>query len=102
MKTKDISSIKPLRDGLIVKRDEIQHTTASGIVIPGSAQEAPQWGIVIMAGPGKTTTDGQQISLTVAVGDKVIFGQYAGTKFKHNDVEYLFMREDDVLGVQKA
>jgi chaperonin GroES len=101
MPTNTIKSIEPLRDGLIVKRDETQQTTSSGIVIPGSAQEAPQWGTVIKAGPGKKNSDGKEIALFVKEGDKVLFGQYAGTKFKYDGVEYLFMREEDVLGVQK-
>ena len=102
MNTQDINSINPLRDGLIVKRNDQQQTTLSGIVIPGSAQEAPQWGTVIKVGPGKKNSEGKDMPLTVHTGDRVLFGQYAGTKFKHDGVEYLFMREEDVLGVQKA
>jgi len=102
MKNTDISLVKPLSNGLIVKRDEQQHTSAAGIFLPGSAQDAPQWAVVIKAGPGKMTSEGQVIPMTVAENDKVLYGQYAGTKFKFNDVEYIFLREDDVLGVLKA
>lgn len=94
-------NIQPLRDGLIVKRDDQQHTTASGIVIPGSAQEAPQWGKVVKAGLGKRNSEGKEIPMTVQEGDHVLFGQYAGTKFKHEGQEYLILREDDILAVKK-
>lgn len=99
MSTIDIQKVQPLRDGLIVKRDDSQQKTASGIVIPGGSQEAPLWGTVIKAGQGKRSNDGQVIPMSVKEGDRVLFGQYAGTKFKSDQVEYLFLKEEEVLAV---
>ncbi len=100
MSTIDIHKVQPLRDGLIVKRDENQSTTASGIVIPGGSQETPNWGHVVKAGKGKRLNDGALQPLSVAVGDRVLFAQYAGTKFKCDHVEYLFLKEEDIMAVE--
>ena len=97
-----IQSVQPLRDGVIVKRDETQHTTASGIVIPGGSQETPNWGTVVKAGPGKRNAEGQIIEISVRVGDRVLFGQYSGTKFKCNNEEYLLIKEEDLMAVISA
>jgi len=99
MNTVEIHSVEPLRDGLIVKRDEQQHKTAGGIVLPGQAQEAPQWGVVVKAGRGKYDSQGQLLAMSVKKGDRVLFGQYAGSKFKCGSEEYLFLKEEDVMAM---
>jgi chaperonin GroES len=92
-------NIRPLHDRIIVERLEEETMTASGIIIPDSAKEKPQEGSVIAVGKGKVTEDGKILALDVKVGDKVLFGKYAGTEIKIEGKEYLMMREDDVLGV---
>ncbi len=91
--------IRPLHDRIIVERLEEETTTAAGIIIPDSAKEKPQQGKVIAVGKGKVTEDGKVLPLDVKVGNKVLFGKYAGTDIKLDGKEYLMMREDDVLGV---
>ena len=92
-------NIRPLHDRIIVERLEEETTTAAGIIIPDSAKEKPQQGIVKAVGKGKVTEEGKIMPLDVKVGDKVLFGKYAGTDIKLDGKEYLMMREDDVLGV---
>ncbi len=92
-------NIRPLHDRIIVERLEEETTTAAGIIIPDSAKEKPQQGTVIAVGKGKVTEDGKVLPLDVKVGDKVLFGKYAGTDIKLEGKEYLMMREDDILGV---
>lgn len=94
-----VQALVPLRDGVVVQRDEQPTTTASGIFLPEKSQDSPQWGKVLKVGPGKRNADGQLLAMTVKVGDKVLFGQYAGTKFKCDGQEYLLMKEDDLLAV---
>jgi chaperonin GroES len=92
-------NIRPLYDRIVVKRIEEQNTTHHGIVIPDSAKEKPQEGEVIAIGHGKRVEDGSLCALDVAVGDRVLFGKYSGSETKLNGVEYIIMREDDVLGI---
>ena len=92
-------NIRPLHDRIIVERLEEETTTAAGIIIPDSAKEKPQQGIVKAVGKGKVSEEGKVMPLDVKVGDKVLFGKYAGTDIKLDGKEYLMMREDDVLGV---
>jgi len=92
-------NIRPLHDRIIVERLEEETTTAAGIIIPDSAKEKPQQGTVVAVGKGKSTEDGKVLPLDVKVGDKVLFGKYAGTDIKLEGKEYLMMREDDILGV---
>jgi len=92
-------NIRPLQDRIIVKRIEEETKTAGGLIIPDSAKEKPQMGMVIAAGNGKKTEEGKVLALDVKVGDKVLFGKYAGTEIKVEGQEYLMMREDDILGV---
>jgi len=92
-------NIRPLHDRIIVERLEEETTTAAGIIIPDSAKEKPQQGKVVAVGKGKVTEDGKVLPLDVKVGNKVLFGKYAGTDIKLDGKEYLMMREDDVLGV---
>ena len=91
--------IRPLHDRIIVERLEEETKTAGGLIIPDTAKEKPQQGRVIAAGKGKKTEDGKVLPLDVKVGDKILFGKYAGTEIKIEGKEFLMMREDDVLGV---
>ena len=95
-------NIRPLHDRVIVKRVEAERTTASGIVIPDSAGEKPDQGEVLAIGPGKRDDNGKQIALDVKVGDRVLFGKYAGQAVKVDGEEVLVMREEDIMGVVVA
>ena len=95
-------NIRPLHDRVIVKRVEAERTTASGIVIPDSAGEKPDQGEVLAVGPGKRDDNGKQIALDVKVGDRVLFGKYAGQADKVDGQEVLVMREEDIMGVLQA
>lgn len=92
-------NIRPLYDRVIVKRVEQQRTTASGIVIPDTAAEKPEQGEVIAVGSGKQLQDGSLRPLEVKVGNRILFGKYAGQTVKLNGEELLVMREEDILGV---
>lgn len=92
-------NIRPLHDRIIVERIEEETVTAGGLIIPDSAKEKPQQGKVVAAGKGKKTDDGKLLGMDVKVGDRILFGKYAGTEIKVEGKEYLMMREDDVLGV---
>ena len=92
-------NIRPLHDRVIVKRVEAERTTASGIVLPDSAGEKPDQGEVLAVGPGKRDDNGKQITLDVKVGDRVLFGKYAGQTVKVDGEELLVMREEDIMGV---
>lgn len=93
-------NIRPLQDRIIVERIEEETTTAGGIIIPDTvSKEKPQEGKVIAAGKGKVTPEGKVLPLDVKEGDLVLFGKYAGSEIKIDGVEYLIMREDDILGV---
>ncbi len=91
--------LKPLHDRILVKRLEEEEMTKGGIIIPDSAKEKPIKGEIVAAGPGKTDEKGNKVAMGVKEGNKVIFNKYAGTEIKVEDVEYLIMREDDVLAV---
>ncbi|HEY6872015.1 MAG TPA: co-chaperone GroES [Geobacteraceae bacterium] len=93
--------LRPMQDRIIVKRLEEETMTAGGIFIPETAKEKPQKGEVVAVGNGKKTDDGKVIPLDVKVGEKVLFGKYAGTEIKVEGEEYLIMREDDILGVME-
>lgn len=95
-------NIRPLHDRVIVKRVEAERTTASGIVIPDSAGEKPDQGEVLAVGPGKRDDNGKQVALDVKVGDRVLFGKYAGQAVKVDGQEVLVMREEDIMGVVQA
>ncbi len=92
-------NLRPLQDRIIVKRLEEENVTAGGIYIPDTAKEKPQRGEVVSVGKGKVTEDGKLLPMDVKAGDKVLFGKYAGTEIKIEGVDYLIMREDDILGV---
>jgi chaperonin GroES len=92
-------NIRPLQDRIIVERLEEETKTAGGLIIPDSAKEKPQQGLVVAVGNGKKTEDGKVLPLDVKVGDKVLFGKYAGTEVKVDGKEYMMMREDDIMGI---
>ena len=91
--------IRPLHDRVVVKRVEQETTTASGIVIPGSAAEKPDQGEVLAVGPGKYDEQGKLVPMSVKVGDRVLFGKYAGQTVKVDGDELMVMREDDLMAV---
>jgi chaperonin GroES len=91
--------IRPLHDRVIVKRLEEERKTASGIVIPDAAAEKPDQGQVLSVGPGKRDENGKHVTLDVKVGDRILFGKYAGQTVKVDGEELLVMREEDIMGV---
>ena len=94
--------VKPLHDRILIKRVEEKETVKGGIIIPDTAKEKPQEGEVIAVGGGKKTEEGKVIPLDVKAGDRILFGKYSGTEIKIDDVEYLIIREDEVLGIIEA
>ena len=91
--------IRPLHDRVLVKREPEERKTAGGIVIPDSAAEKPIRGEIVALGRGKILENGDLRPLDVKVGDKVLFGKYAGTEVKIDSKEYVVMREEDIMGV---
>jgi chaperonin GroES len=91
--------IRPLHDRVIVKRVEEETTTPGGIVLPGTATEKPSQGVVMAVGNGKPLDNGTVRALEVKVGDKVLFGKYAGNEVKVDGEELIVMREEDIMGV---
>ena len=94
--------IRPLHDRVIVKRLEEERKTASGIVIPDAAAEKPDQGQILAVGPGKRDENGKHVVLDVKVGDRILFGKYAGQTVKDDGEELLVMREEDIMGVVEA
>ena len=92
-------ALRPLHDRVIVKRLDNERKTASGIVIPDSAAEKPDQGEVLAVGPGKKTEEGKILPPDVKVGDKVLFGKYAGQSVKVDGDEVLVIREEEILAV---
>ena len=92
-------NIRPLHDRIVVKRIEEDETKVGGLFIPDSAKEKPQKGGVVAVGKGKRSEDGKLIPLDLQAGDQILFGKYSGSEIKMDSVEYLIMREDEVLGV---
>ena len=92
-------NIRPLHDRIVVQRFDEQQTARNGIVIPDSAREKPQQGQVMAIGKGKRLDDGTIVALDVTVGTRVLFGKYLGNEIQLDGVDYIIMREDDVLGV---
>lgn len=91
--------IRPLHDRVIVKRVEEERTSAGGIVLPDSATEKPSQGEVLAVGNGKLLDNGETRALDVKVGDKILFGKYAGNEVKVDGEELIVMREEDIMGV---
>jgi chaperonin GroES len=91
--------LQPLGDRVVVRRESSEERTAGGIVLPDSAKEKPQRGVIEAVGNGKLLDDGSRGRLQVQVGDRVLFTSWAGETFKVSDEELLLMREDDILAV---
>ncbi|HEY0869866.1 MAG TPA: co-chaperone GroES [Acidothermaceae bacterium] len=91
-------AIRPLEDRIVVQAVEAETTTASGLVIPDTAKEKPQEGIVLAIGPGRFE-DGQRVPLDVKEGDRVLYSKYGGTEVKYGGEEYLVLSARDVLAV---
>jgi chaperonin GroES len=92
-------NLKPLGDRLVVEPKEKENTTASGLVLPDTASEKPQQGVVIAVGPGARDEDGKRIKMDVKEGDQVLFAKYAGTEIKIDSKKYLILKESDVLAI---
>ncbi len=98
--TKSKLKIRPLHDKILVRRDEAETQTESGIYLPEGAKDRPKTGVVESVGDGALNTDtGERTPLTVKKGDRVIFSSYAGTEVKLDDNELLIMSEDEVLAI---
>jgi chaperonin GroES len=93
-------NLRPLHDRIIVQRLE-ESPRAGAIVIPDSAKEKPQHGKVLAAGLGKSTDDGTRLPLDVKPGDTILFGKYAGQEVSVDGVDYVIMKEEDVLAIQE-
>ncbi len=90
---------RPLHDRIVVKRIEAEEKTAGGIIIPDSAKEKPQEGIVVAAGKGARNEAGERVKLDVSEGDKILFGKWSGTEVKVDGEDLIIMKESDILGV---
>ena len=90
---------RPLHDRVVIQRIEAEAKSAGGIIIPDTAQEKPQQGRVTAVGPGGRDESGKLIPVDVKVGDRILFGKWSGTEVKINGVEYLIMKESDIMGV---
>ena len=90
---------RPLHDRVVIERIDAEAKTAGGIIIPDNAQEKPQQGKVTAVGPGGRDESGKLLPVDVKVGDRILFGKWSGTEVKIDGVEYLIMKESDVMGV---
>ncbi len=97
MATGTKTSIRPLEDRILVRPEDAQETTVSGIVIPDTAKEKPQEGTVLAIGPGKRSDTGDLIPMDVKDGDRVVYSKYGGTEITVDGEDLLFLRESDVL-----
>ena len=92
-------SVKPLEDRVLVKPDEVETKTASGLYLPESSKERPIQGKVVAAGPGKLLDNGQRAKMSVGKGDTVVYSRYAGNEIEIKGVKHLILRETELLGV---
>ncbi len=90
---------RPLHDRIVVRRIDAEERTRGGIIIPDTAKEKPQEGEVVAVGPGGRNERGELVPLDVKAGDTVLFGKWSGTEVKIDGVDYLIMKESDVMGV---
>jgi chaperonin GroES len=90
---------RPLHDRVVLKRIEAEEKSSGGIIIPDTAKEKPQQGEVVAVGPGGRDEAGKLIPIDLKTGDRVLFGKWSGTEVKIDGVEYLIMKESDVMGV---
>lgn len=92
-------NIKPLGNRVVIEPIEHDDTTASGFILPDSAKEKPQQGLVVAVGPGEWDDHGNRVQMDVKVGDKVLFAKYVGTEMKIEGKKILILRETDLLGI---
>jgi len=97
----EVKDIKPLADRVLVEPLEKEEVTASGIVLPETAKEKPQEGLVLAVGPGRLLDSGERAAMEVKATDKVLYAKYAGTELKREDKKYLILSEKDILAVLK-
>ncbi len=95
-------TLRPLHDRVLVRRLESDEKTAGGIIIPDTAKEKPQEGLIIAVGTGSRTDDGKIVPLDVKKGDKILFGKWSGTEVKINGEDLIIMKESDILAVLDA
>ena len=93
-----MTMIKPLSDRVVVKAQDAEEQTASGLFIPDSAKEKPQRGTIVAVGPGRIE-NGAKIAMTVSDGDTVLYGKYSGTEITLGGDDYMIMRESDIFGI---
>ena len=91
--------LKPLADRVVVEPAPAEDKSAGGIILPDTAQEKPQQGTIVASGPGKVSDSGSKIDMTVKKGDKVLYGKYSGSEVSFGGVDYIIMRESDILAV---
>jgi chaperonin GroES len=92
-----VAKIQPLADRLVVKPMKKEEVTKGGIILPDTAKEKPQEGEIVAVGPGRITDDGKRIAMDLKAGDRVIYSKYGGSEIKIDDVEYIILRESDIL-----
>ncbi len=90
-------TFQPLGDRVVIKPLEEEEVTKGGLVLPDTAREKPQKGEVVAVGPGRLGDDGKRLAMEVKVNDKIVYSKYAGTELKEDDVDYLILRESDIL-----
>ena len=93
------AKIRPLHDRVLAKRIEEEEQVRGGIIIPDTAKEKPQEAEVVAVGPGKVQDDGSRAPMDVQEGDRVLIGKYSGSEIKIDDVDYVILREDEILAV---
>jgi len=93
------TKFRPLHDRVVVRRIEADEKTKGGIIIPDTAKEKPSEGEIIAVGPGGRDESGKLIPMDVKAGDRVLFGKWSGTEIKLDGVEYLIMKESDIMGI---
>ena len=93
------SKFRPLHDRVVVKRIDAEEKTKGGIIIPDTAKEKPMEGEIVAVGPGARDENGKLVALDVKAGDRILFGKWSGTEIKLDGVEYLIMKESDILGI---
>ena len=91
--------VKPLSDRVVVEPAPAEDMSSGGIILPDTAQEKPQQGTIVAAGPGKVSDSGKTVAMEVKKGDRILYGKYSGTEFSFEGTDYLIMRESDILAV---
>tara|TARA_Y100000591_G_scaffold304053_1_gene300425 strand:- start:520 stop:810 length:291 start_codon:yes stop_codon:yes gene_type:complete len=92
-------SLKPLSDRVVVEPAAAEEKSSGGIILPDTAQEKPQQGTVVATGPGKVSDSGTLVEMSVKDGDKILYGKYSGTEVNIAGIEYIIMRESDILAI---